>query len=174
MREIVDELSAPDAHAHAHAHGKIDRAEIEDYIPLIALLRRRLSDDEVRGITTALVDQCDLPIGKTDIQTMITKVTNEKPSTLTSNGVRAPPGGRRLGPVGPHTPRPGQLTRGPHPGSRWREGEMSVNLRSRGVWRRGDRMRKNGVGTARSSPLSSRWGRPGKVQGPWRPRRRWR
>ncbi|MGV9869375.1 DUF3349 domain-containing protein [Rhodococcus koreensis] len=84
MREIVDELSAPDA--HAHAHGKIDRAEIEDYTPLIALPRRRLSDDEVRGITTALIDQCDLSIGKTDIQTMITKVTNEKPSTPTSNG----------------------------------------------------------------------------------------
>ncbi|MFC0451230.1 DUF3349 domain-containing protein [Rhodococcus jostii] len=50
-----------------------------DYIPLIALLRRRLSDDEVREITAALVDQGDLPIGKPDIQVMITKVTDETP-----------------------------------------------------------------------------------------------
>ncbi|MDF3312482.1 DUF3349 domain-containing protein [Rhodococcus sp. T2V] len=60
-----------------------------DYIPLIALLRRRLSDDEVRDITTALVDQGDLPIGKTDIQTMITKVTNEEPLDTDVERVRA-------------------------------------------------------------------------------------
>ncbi|MDT2009456.1 DUF3349 domain-containing protein [Rhodococcus opacus] len=60
-----------------------------DYIPLIALLRRRLSDEEVREITTALVDQGDLPIGKPDIQTMITKVTNEMPLDTDVERVRA-------------------------------------------------------------------------------------
>lgn len=43
-----------------------------DYFPLIALLRRRMSDEEeVRDITTALVERGDLPINKTNIQTMI-------------------------------------------------------------------------------------------------------
>lgn len=50
-----------------------------DYIPLIALLRRRLSDEEVREITATLVEQGDLPIGKPDIQVMIAEVTDEKP-----------------------------------------------------------------------------------------------
>lgn len=60
-----------------------------DYIPLIALLRRRLSDEEVREITAALVDQGDLPIGKPDIQMMITKVTNEIPLDVDVERVRA-------------------------------------------------------------------------------------
>ncbi|ANS31431.1 hypothetical protein R1CP_34085 [Rhodococcus opacus] len=60
-----------------------------DYLPLIALLRRRLSDEEVREITAALVDQGDLPIGKPDIQMMITKVTNEIPLDVDVERVRA-------------------------------------------------------------------------------------
>ncbi|QBS41765.1 DUF3349 domain-containing protein [Nocardia sp. CS682] len=51
-----------------------------DYIPLLALLRRRLSDDEVRQIAAELAGSGDLPADKTDIQVMITKVTNEMPS----------------------------------------------------------------------------------------------
>ena len=50
-----------------------------DYIPLLALLTRRLSDDEVDQVTGELVDQGDLPIDKTDIGVMISKVTNEMP-----------------------------------------------------------------------------------------------
>lgn len=51
-----------------------------DYIPLLALLRRRLSDDEVRQIAAELQRCGDLPVEKADIQVMITKVTNEMPS----------------------------------------------------------------------------------------------
>ncbi|WP_194832072.1 DUF3349 domain-containing protein [Nocardia sp. XZ_19_369] len=51
-----------------------------DYIPLLALLRRRLSDDEVRQIAAELAGSGDFPADKTDIQVMITKVTNEMPS----------------------------------------------------------------------------------------------
>ncbi|MFH5227181.1 DUF3349 domain-containing protein [Antrihabitans spumae] len=50
-----------------------------DYVPLLALLTRKLSDDEVEQITTALVTAGDLPIDKTDIQVMITKITDEMP-----------------------------------------------------------------------------------------------
>jgi hypothetical protein len=50
-----------------------------DYVPLFALLTRRLSDDEVKQITGRLVEEGILPIDKTDIQVMITKVTDEMP-----------------------------------------------------------------------------------------------
>ncbi|GAA4486487.1 DUF3349 domain-containing protein [Rhodococcus olei] len=51
----------------------------QDYVPLIALLRRRLSDDEVRTVTDALVDQWPSPIDRVDIGVLITKVTDEMP-----------------------------------------------------------------------------------------------
>lgn len=51
-----------------------------DYLPLFALLSRRLSDNEVREIADALVDDGDLPIEKADIGTWITKHTHESPS----------------------------------------------------------------------------------------------
>ncbi|GAA5048902.1 DUF3349 domain-containing protein [Nocardia callitridis] len=51
-----------------------------DYIPLLALLRRRLADDEVREIAAELTRSGELPADKTDILVMITKVTNEMPS----------------------------------------------------------------------------------------------
>ncbi|MBF6071154.1 DUF3349 domain-containing protein [Nocardia farcinica] len=47
-----------------------------DYIPLLAVLRRRLSDDEVAEIASAVYGSGD----RTDIQVLITKVTNEMPS----------------------------------------------------------------------------------------------
>jgi hypothetical protein len=50
-----------------------------DYVPLLALLSRRLSDEEVEKITSKLVELGDIPIDKTDIQVMITKITNEMP-----------------------------------------------------------------------------------------------
>ncbi len=40
----------------------------QDYVPLFALLTRRLSEDEVDLVTAALVEDGDLPISKTDIQ----------------------------------------------------------------------------------------------------------
>jgi Protein of unknown function (DUF3349) len=51
-----------------------------DYIPLLALLRRRLSDEEVVQIVTELVGHGDLPIQATDIRVMITKITDQMPS----------------------------------------------------------------------------------------------
>lgn len=50
-----------------------------DYIPLLALLKRRLSDDEVRQIALELVARGELPIDSTDIGVTITKVTDEVP-----------------------------------------------------------------------------------------------
>lgn len=60
--------------------GYPDGVPESDYIPLLALLRRRLSDDEVRQIAAELAGTGDLPADKTDIQVMITKITNEMPS----------------------------------------------------------------------------------------------
>ncbi|MFI6167398.1 DUF3349 domain-containing protein [Nocardia sp. NPDC051052] len=60
--------------------GYPDGVPESDYIPLLALLRRRLSDDEIRQIAAELAGSGDLPADKTDIQVMITKITNEMPS----------------------------------------------------------------------------------------------
>ncbi|WFR73784.1 DUF3349 domain-containing protein [Prescottella defluvii] len=51
----------------------------QDYVPLFALLTRRLSEEEADLVTAALVEHGDLPISKTDIQVLITKITNEMP-----------------------------------------------------------------------------------------------
>lgn len=61
----------------------------QDYIPLIALLRRRLSDEEVHAVTDALVEQFPPPIDKIDIQVLITKVTDEMPIESDVERVRA-------------------------------------------------------------------------------------
>ncbi|MET8774275.1 DUF3349 domain-containing protein [Nocardia sp. NPDC004654] len=69
--------------------GYPDGVPESDYIPLLALLRRRLSDDEVRQIATELAITGALPADETDIQVMITKVTNEMPSEDDVARVRA-------------------------------------------------------------------------------------
>lgn len=51
-----------------------------DYIPLLALLRRRLSDEEVARIAAELTGSGGANIDQTDIQVMITKITNDMPS----------------------------------------------------------------------------------------------
>lgn len=50
-----------------------------DYVPLLALLARRLSDDEVRSVMDALIAEGQLPADKAGIAVTITKVTNEMP-----------------------------------------------------------------------------------------------
>ena len=50
----------------------------QDYIPLLALLARRLTSEEVEAVAAQLVRQGD-PIDPTDIGTLITKVTDELP-----------------------------------------------------------------------------------------------
>jgi hypothetical protein len=51
-----------------------------DYIPLLALLRRRLSDDEVAAVARQLADQSQLTIETADIGVAITRITDELPS----------------------------------------------------------------------------------------------
>ncbi|MFI9510770.1 DUF3349 domain-containing protein [Nocardia sp. NPDC052566] len=69
--------------------GYPDGVPESDYIPLLALLRRRLSDDEVRQIAAELLSGGDHPVDKADIQVMITKITNEMPSEPDVARVRA-------------------------------------------------------------------------------------
>lgn len=55
-----------------------------DYVPLLALLRRRLSDDEVRAVADALIAQGQADAGqhasRIDAQVLMTKVLGELPS----------------------------------------------------------------------------------------------
>ena len=51
-----------------------------DYIPLLALLRRRLSDDEVFAVATELMSTGHSPVEGTDVRVAITKLTDEMPS----------------------------------------------------------------------------------------------
>ena len=51
-----------------------------DYIPLLALLRRRLSDDEVIAVATELVSTGQTPVKGTDVRVAITKLTDDMPS----------------------------------------------------------------------------------------------
>jgi hypothetical protein len=69
--------------------GYPDGVPESDYIPLLALLRRRLSADEVRQIAAELAAAGDIPADKTDIQVMITRVTNEMPSETDASRVQA-------------------------------------------------------------------------------------
>lgn len=52
----------------------------QDYVPLLALLRRRLTDDEVRAVVAELVASGEVPIDSADIGTIITKITDALPS----------------------------------------------------------------------------------------------
>ncbi|MGK8511581.1 DUF3349 domain-containing protein [Nocardia asiatica] len=69
--------------------GYPDGVPDSDYIPLLALLRRRLSDEEVARIAAALTGSGGTDIGATDIQVMITKITNAMPSEADVARVRA-------------------------------------------------------------------------------------
>ena len=50
----------------------------QDYFPLLALLGRQLSEDEVQQILATLVEEGD-DVTKVDIAVAVTKVTNEMP-----------------------------------------------------------------------------------------------
>lgn len=66
-----------------------------DYIPLLALLRRRLSDDEVAAVANELVSRGDLNIDTADIGAAITRITDELPSPADLDRVQ-----RRLETIG--------------------------------------------------------------------------
>jgi hypothetical protein len=72
-----------------------------DYIPLLALLRRQLSDDEVAAVATDLAARGGLNIDVADIGVAITRITDELPSTDDFDRVQ-----RRLDaigwPINPH------------------------------------------------------------------------
>jgi hypothetical protein len=69
--------------------GYPDGVPESDYIPLLALLRRRLSDDDVRQLAAELTGSGDLPADPADIGVMITKITNEMPSEVDVARVRS-------------------------------------------------------------------------------------
>jgi hypothetical protein len=48
-----------------------------DYVPLLALLPRRLSDAEVVQLVEKLVGCAKLPVEATDIRVMINKITDQ-------------------------------------------------------------------------------------------------
>jgi hypothetical protein len=60
-----------------------------DREPLLALLRRRLTDDEVVTLASELVGTGELPIDATDIRVAITHLTAEMPSPADTERVRA-------------------------------------------------------------------------------------
>jgi hypothetical protein len=60
-----------------------------DYVPLVALLARRLSPDEVRSVAAELCRSGQLPIDNIDIGTVITKVTAELPREEDVSRVRS-------------------------------------------------------------------------------------
>lgn len=60
-----------------------------DFVPLIALLRRRLTDEEVRDVARRLALAGVLPTGRVDIGTAIAEVTTELPSEVDIARVRA-------------------------------------------------------------------------------------
>ena len=59
-----------------------------DYIPLLALLRRRLSDDEVIAVATELTSGSNALIDGTDVRVAITKLTDEMPSAEDTERVK--------------------------------------------------------------------------------------
>lgn len=61
--------------------GYPDGVPPQDYFPLLALLGRQLSEDEVQQILATLVSEGD-DVTKVDIGVAVTKVTNEMPGDV--------------------------------------------------------------------------------------------
>ena len=59
--------------------GYPDGVPERDYIPLLAVLARRLTEAEVRQVHDELIAAGYLPAGHADIGMLITKVTDEMP-----------------------------------------------------------------------------------------------
>ena len=60
----------------------------QDFVPLMALLRRRLSDAEVTAVGAQLVAAGQLPPSRVDVGTAIARVTSELPSDSDVDRVR--------------------------------------------------------------------------------------
>lgn len=57
---------------------------VTGYVPLVALTRRRLGDDDITAIATDLIARRLRPISPVDIGVEITRITNQLPSPTTS------------------------------------------------------------------------------------------
>ena len=68
--------------------GYHDGVPYADQVPLLARLRRRLSEDEVVALAQELAATGALPIDGTDVRVAITKLTNEMPSAQDSDRVK--------------------------------------------------------------------------------------
>jgi hypothetical protein len=66
------------------------------YVPLLALLPRRISDDEVAVIATTLIGRRSRPIDSADVGVEITRATDQMPSLDDIQRVA-----HRLGAIGP-------------------------------------------------------------------------
>lgn len=60
--------------------GYPDGAPVRGYVPLLALLRRRVTDDEILAIATRLIDRGRGPVDLADVGVEITRITDEVPS----------------------------------------------------------------------------------------------
>ena len=60
-----------------------------DFVPLLAILARRLSNEEVHQVSEALIQSNTLPTDDTDIGVVITRVTDELPREEDVQRVRA-------------------------------------------------------------------------------------
>lgn len=60
----------------------------QDYIPLLALLRRRLTDEETVWVAQEILTSGHAPVGVADIGVLISKVTNDMPSDSDVQRVR--------------------------------------------------------------------------------------
>lgn len=61
----------------------------QDYVPLLALLRRRLSDEEIKAVAKTLRKADVSPVTPTDVGVEITRLTQELPSEEDLERVRA-------------------------------------------------------------------------------------
>ena len=69
--------------------GYPDGVPESDYIPLVAVLARRLTPEEVRAVAVELGREGRLPIDDTDIGTVITKITADLPRPADVDRVRS-------------------------------------------------------------------------------------
>ena len=69
--------------------GYPDGVPESDYIPLFALLSRRLSTDQVRGVAKAIIHAEGADVDNIDIGVAITKFTNELPREEDIDRVRS-------------------------------------------------------------------------------------
>ncbi|MFE3187805.1 DUF3349 domain-containing protein [Nocardia sp. NPDC059240] len=60
-----------------------------DYLPLLAVLARRLTEDQVREVAAELILLGALPADRADVGVLITKLTDEMPRDSDLDRVRA-------------------------------------------------------------------------------------